>query len=235
MRPTSGVLPRCAPSAVLLALIMVTAVPCLRAASQHKSKPEQIEWTWEVRPAHANAKLPNVLLEGDSLSRNYFPEVERRLRGKANVYLLACSISVGDPRLPKEIATFGKMEGVRFRIVHFNNGMHGWTYTEAQYEAGFPAYLAALRSIAPGAVFIWTMITPIKTDSPPGPTNARIDARNVIAHKFVRGMSVDDQHALMEKHKDLYGDNVHFNQQGSDIMGAQAAKTILQALGNKLP
>lgn len=233
MRLASEVLPRCAPGAVLLALMMITAVPRLQAANQPKSKPEQIEWTWEVRPEHTFAKLPNVLLEGDSLSRNYFPEVERRLQGKANVYLLACSISVGDPRLPKEIAMFAKMEGVRFRVVHFNNGMHGWAYTEAQYEAGFPAYLAALHSIAPGAAFIWTTTTPTKIDSPPGPTNARIDARNAIAHQFVRGMSVDDQHALMEKHKDLYGDNVHYNRQGSDMMGAQAAKTILQALGNK--
>ena len=27
------------------------------------------------------------------------------------------------------------MEKVRFRIVHFNNGMHGWGYSEELYKA----------------------------------------------------------------------------------------------------
>jgi hypothetical protein len=89
------------------------------------SKAEEIEWTWEVRPAHADKKLPNVLLVGDSLSRNYFPEVKRQLNGLANVYLMATSICVGDPRLPHEIKTFAKMEDIPFHVVHFNNGMHG--------------------------------------------------------------------------------------------------------------
>src|ERR1700733_14346016 len=51
-------------------------------------------------PPHPDPKLPNVLLLGDSLSRNYFPEVTKDLAGTANVYLMASSTSVGDPRLP---------------------------------------------------------------------------------------------------------------------------------------
>ena len=215
---------------VALLAVLIVGAPCLCAAIHPQSKPEEIEWTWEVRPAHVDTKLPNVLLEGDSLSRNYFPEVQRQLAGKANVYLMANSISVGDPRLAKEIVIFGKMEGVHFRVVHFNNGMHGWEYSEAEYKAGFPAYLAALHSIAPGAIFIWTTTTSVKVESEPGPTNARVDARNAIAQGFVRGMIVDDQHALMEKHQDLYQDSVHFNMKGSEIGGVQAADTILQAL-----
>jgi hypothetical protein len=210
--------------------LLTVGVPCLRAAVHSQSKPEEIEWTWEARPTNPVATLPNVLLEGDSLSRNYFPEVQRLLAGKANVYLMASSICVGDPRLPKEIVMFAKMEGVRFRIVHFNNGAHGIDYSEAQYKAGFPAYLAALRSIAPHGTLIWATTTPLKSDSGSGVKNARIDARNAIAENFVRGMMVDDQHALMEKHQELYLDNVHFNTKGSNIMGAQVADVILRAL-----
>ena len=194
------------PVTLALMALFIAAAPNCPAAVHAQSKPEETEWTWEVRPAHTNASLPNVLLEGDSLTRNAFPEVQRQLMGKANVYLMASSICVGDPRLPKEIVMFAKMEDVRFRVVHFNNGMHGWEYSEAQYKAGFPAYLAALHSIAPGATFIWATTTAVKVESEPGPTNARIDARNAIAQKFVRGMMVDDQHALMEKHRDLYAD-----------------------------
>lgn len=214
----------------MLVALLIVGFPSLCHAAHAQSKPEETEWTWEVRPLHTNALLPNVLLEGDSLTRNYFPEVQRRLAGEANVYLMASSICVDDPRLPKEIAIFAKMEGVRFRVVHFNNGMHGWDYSEAQFKAGFPAYLAALHSIAPHAAFIWATITPVRSESKPGPTNARIDARNAIAQSFVHGMMIDDQHALMKKHGDLHQDDVHFNTEGSNLMGAQAATAILHAL-----
>jgi len=195
-----------------------------------QSKPEEIEWTWEVRPQHADSSLPNVLLVGDSISRNYFPQVTRDLKGVANVYLMASSICVGDPRLPEELVSFAKMEGVSFPVVHFNNGMHGWDYSESEYKAGFPAYLAALHQIGPGASFIWATTTPVRKNKAPGPTNARIDARNAIALMFVHGMTVDDQHALMAKHVDLYQDDVHFNDEGSTIAGDAAAETIRHAL-----
>lgn len=68
------------------------------------SIPEEIEWTWEVRPPHPDAKFPKVLLLGDSISRNYFLQVTKDLEGVANVYLMASSTSVGDPRLPQQIS-----------------------------------------------------------------------------------------------------------------------------------
>jgi hypothetical protein len=215
----------------LVALVTALAFgPCFFIVAQSQSQPEEIEWTWDVRPAHADATLPNVLLGGDSIARNYFPEVQKQLDGKANVYLMANSLCAGSADLQEQIVLFGKMEGATFRVVHFNNGLHGVEYTEAQYQAGFPAYLAALHSIAPDAAFIWTTTTPIKETVVPGLTNTRVDARNAIAAAFVRGMIVDDEHSLMEKHKDLYLDNVHFNPEGSSLMGDQVADTILRAL-----
>jgi hypothetical protein len=220
---------RAATAAAFLAAFAAVSIssPVFAAA---QSRPEEIEWTWEVRPPHVDSSLPNVLLVGDSISRNYFPEVTRDLKGTANVYLMASSICVGDPRLPQELISFAKMEGVRFRVVHFNNGMHGWDYSEAEYRAGFPAYLAALHHIAPGAAFIWASTTPVRKEKDPGPTNARIDARNAIALTFVHGMAVDDQHAVMAKHADLYQDDVHFNPTGSNIGGDAAAEMIRHAL-----
>jgi hypothetical protein len=220
---------RVARASVLLACL-APAIGLLRASTLGASKPEEIEWTWSVRPPQADPSLPNVLLVGDSISRNYFPGVQRRLKGSANVYLMASSICVGDPRLQQELLSFARMEHVRFRVVHFNNGMHGWNYSEAEYKAGFHAYLAALHSIAPGARFIWTTTTPVKADLGTGASNARIDARNAIAREFTRNMAVDDQHALMEKHPELYQDNVHFNHKGADIEGDQAADAIKMAL-----
>ena len=201
-------------------------------AEKQVSKPEEVEWTWEVRPAHVDAKLPNVLLVGDSITRNYYLEVQRKLTDVANVYLFAASTSVGDPRLTHELAEFSALEGVPFKVVHFNNGMHGWTYSEQEFRAAFPSYLRALHKIAPKASFIWATITPVRADDKPGPTNARIVDRNNIAQSFVTadGIPVDDQHALMVHHTDQHEDNVHFNAKGAAVQGQQVAESIRSAL-----
>lgn len=214
---------------LLFALVMPAA-----HAQKLVSIPEQIEWTWEVRPLHPNPKLPNVLLLGDSISRNYYPEVKKDLAGMANVYLMATSICVGDPRLPVEIAEFNRMENVHFAVVHFNNGMHGWAYSEAQYREGFPSYLRSVRDlVGKHGVLIWANTTPVKPHANAGgATNARIDARNNIARPFVQaaGIPIDNQHDLMMKHQDLHEDPVHFNPKGAAIQGDQVAATIRVAL-----
>ncbi len=186
-----------------------------------------------MRPPHPDAKLPNVLLLGDSISRNYFPRVTKDLEGVANVYLMASSTSVGDPRLPHQISEFSRLENVHFRVVHFNNGMHGWGYTEAQFKASFPLLIRAVRTlVGKDGALVWANITPVKNDAASGATNPRIDARNAIALAMVQAdkIPVDDQHSLMTKHLDLYEDSVHFNPAGANIMGAQAAAAIRAAL-----
>jgi hypothetical protein len=217
----------------LVPLLLLVLVPVLATAQKSVSIPEEIEWTWEVRPAHPDPQLPNVLLLGDSISRNYFPEVTKDLNGIANVYLMAVSTSVGDPRLAYQITEFAEMEKVNFRVVHFNNGMHGWDYTEAQYKAAFPDLLHSVRSLAgKDGVLIWANITPVKPNAFNGATNPRIDERNKIAQEQEQaaGIAVDDQHTLMMKHLDLYQDTVHFDPAGANLMGDQAAEIIRVAL-----
>jgi hypothetical protein len=202
-------------------------------AQRSVSIPEKIEWTWEVRPPNPELRLPNVLLLGDSITRNYFLQVTRDLAGIANVYLMASSTSIGDPRLAHQIAEFAAMENVQFRVVHFNNGMHGWGYSESQYKAAFPQFLHAVRKLVgrKGAL-IWANTTPVRKDVLDGATNARVEERNAIALALVKGAGIplDDQHALMAQHRDLYEDDVHFNPEGANIQGDQAASMIRAAL-----
>jgi hypothetical protein len=219
--------------AVAVAWLLLCACGYTAGAEKAVSLPEEIEWTWEVRPIHPDPQLPNVLLAGDSITRNYYPDVVKDLAGTANVYLFASSTCVGDPRLPHQFAEFGAMERVPFRVVHFNNGMHGWGYTEEQYRAGFAALLRSVRALGGhNGKLIWASTTPVGPDPFNQATNPRIDARNEIARVFVEkaGIAIDDQHALMMNHGALYIDSVHFNPAGAAIQGAQVAASIRSAL-----
>jgi len=216
----------------LLSAMALFVSASMLLAQEQSSRPEEIEWTWEVRPQHADPGLPNVLLVGDSITRNYYSEVKRLLEKVANVYLFAASTSLGDPRLNRQLTEFASMEGKQFVVVHFNNGMHGWNYSEAEYKAAFPSYMATLHSIAPKAAFIWATTTPVKKEDSPGPTNARIKARNEIVQSSIASLRVpiDDQYELMTHHADLYQDNVHFSEAGAAIQGQQVAALIKKQL-----
>lgn len=48
---------------VALLLLLVGALPMM--GQKPESIPEEIEWTWEMRPPHPDLHLPNVLLLGD--------------------------------------------------------------------------------------------------------------------------------------------------------------------------
>jgi hypothetical protein len=219
-------------------LMFMAMAICAAAACAQAQLPitEKVEWTWTDRPETPVAGLPNVLLEGDSITRGYYPATAKELSGVANVYLFATSASSGDPRLPGQLHDYFSMIGVTFAVIHFNNGMHGWGYTEQQYAAGLPDMIEALSEGAPLAKLVWANTTPVLHDSTNGQsTNARIDERNLLAAALMKReyIPVDDQHALMLKHPDLHDGDVHFTEAGYALQAAQAAAAIRAALRSK--
>src|SRR5215470_2578374 len=92
------------------------------SAAESNAPPAQeaIEWC-DIWISHANeTNLPRVLLIGDSIAREYYPEVEKRLAGKAFVARLATSRFAGDPVLLKEIELV--LTQTKFDVILFNNG-----------------------------------------------------------------------------------------------------------------
>src|SRR5690348_1600498 len=155
---------------------------------------EAIEWC-DIWISHANeTNLPRVLLIGDSIARDYYPEVEKRLAGKAFVARLTSSRFLADPVFLKEIELV--LDQMKFDVIHFNNGMHGWQYSEADYRKAFPAFVETIRDHAPKASLIWAATTPLRdgkgaTSSPMANySNERIAARNAIAAEITKGRHV---------------------------------------------
>ena len=212
---------------------------CTALAAQAQSQlpiTEKIEWTWTDRPDSPVATLPNVLLVGDSTTRGYYPATAKELIGVANVYLFATSASSGDPRLPNQLRNYFSTMGLFFAVIHFNNGMHGWGYTEQQYAESLPDMIEAISEGAPRAELIWATTTPVLHDSTNGQsTNARIAERNLQAAALMNRykIPVDDQYTLMLKHPDLHDGDVHFTEEGSSLQAAQVAASIRATMAKK--
>src|SRR6185369_2726969 len=190
---------------------------------------EAIEWC-DIWISHANeTNLPRVLLIGDSIARDCYPEVEKRLAGKAYVARLATSRFVADPTLLNEIKTV--LSGTQFDVIQFNNGMHGWQHSEAEYQKAFPKFIKAIRANAPKARLLWATTTPLRdgkgitSDTQAEYSDERIAARNIIAAEIVAAQKIQtvNLNASVRGHPELRGDNVHFNGQGVQILATEVS------------
>ena len=210
----------------------------IAAAEPETAQPsrESIEWC-DIWISHANeTKLPRVLLMGDSIARDYYPEVERRLAGKAFVARLATFRFIADPVLLKETELV--LEQAKFDVIHFNNGMHGWQHSEAKCRQAFPKFLETIRSHAPQARLIWAATTPqrdgkgVTGDTKAEYSDERIAARNVIASEVAttQKIPINDLNGPMRGHPEYHSDNVHFNKQGIKIQAAQVSAEVEKLL-----
>ena len=217
---------------LILLLSLLAALPIsLTAADTATPSREAIEWC-DIWISHANeTNLPRVLLIGDSITRDYYPGVEKHLAGKAFVARLTTSRFLAEPAA-EEIELV--LEQMRFDVIHFNNGMHGWQHSELEYQKAFPVVLETIKSHAPKARLIWAATTPIRdskgvsVDAKLECSNERIAARNAIAAAIVTAQDIptDDLNLAMRGHDEYHSDNVHFVSRGVQVQAAQVAAAI---------
>lgn len=217
---------------ILVTLVLAVSFNWLTLAAPAETSPsarESIEWC-DIWISHANeTNLPRVLLIGDSITRDYYSGVEKLLVGKAYVARLATSRFVSDPVLLQEISLV--LDNTKFDVIHFNNGMHGWQHSEAEYQTAFPELLKTIHAHAPRAKLIFATTTSLKESKPSDSqvaSDERITQRNHIALDCIHGKEivVDDLNMLMRGHPEYHSDNVHFNNQGIQVQAQQVAARI---------
>lgn len=191
---------------------------------------ERIEWA-DIWVTDADKDdLPRVLLIGDSITRGYFGDVEKHLAGKAYCARLTTSKCVSDPSFTDEVQLL--LKHYQFAVIHFNNGLHGWGYTEDQYRDGLVQAVEAIRKQAGDAKLIWATTTPLRIPNDLtkfGERTERVKVRNRIAAEIMKGhgVSTDDLFGLVENHSDWYsGDGTHFNGTGKEAQGRQVAEAV---------
>ncbi|MDR0815286.1 MAG: SGNH/GDSL hydrolase family protein [Bacteroidales bacterium] len=196
---------------------------------------EDIEWMDVWLPNTNDTELPRVLVIGNSITRSYYPQVNHLLKGKAYVGMLCTSKSLGDPAFLQEIDLILKND--KYDVVHFNNGLHGWGYTEEQYAQSFPDLLRTLKTGAPTAKLIWATTTPIRQGdgmSDFDPRTDRVIERNKIASQAIAGQNVvtNDLFTLVIDHPEYYagGDGTHLVESGVAELAKQVTNVITQAI-----
>ena len=132
-------------------------------------------------------------------------DVEKHLASKAYCARLTTSKCVADPSFLDEVQLLLKQ--YRFAVIHFNNGLHGFGYTEEQYRAGLSALLDTLATHAGNAKLIWATTTPVREQGNLGQiaeTTERVKARNRIAAEILRdrGIVTNDLYGLVEQHQE---------------------------------
>ncbi len=203
------------------------------------------------QPENQDAKLPRVLLIGDSISIGYTKPVIELLKTKAAVQRVkgnAGHTGMGLAGLPKWLdAKHGKWD-----VIHFNWGL--WdlcyrnpesktqgrrdkvngklTHTPEQYRKNLEKIVAILKET--GAKLIWASTTPV----PEGEAGRKVGddvVYNHVATEVMKkhGIPVNDLHAVMVPHMKTLTTapgNVHFKPDGSTILAKQVAAEIEKAL-----
>jgi len=217
---------------ILAALLPVLTIAQLAHAQQPIR--ERIEWA-DIWVTDADKDdLPRVLLVGDSITRGYFGEVEKNVDGKTHCARLTTSKCVSDPFYSDEVELLLKQ--YKFAVIHFNNGLHGWGYTEEQYRDGLLRLMETFKEHAAGAKLIWATTTPVRNADnlqQISERTERVKARNQIAAEIMkdRNVSTDDLYGLVEAHPEFFaGDGVHYNGKGRETQGAAVAECVLKCL-----
>ena len=193
---------------------------------------ERIEWI-DIWVTDADKDdLPKVLFVGDSITRGYFGGVEKHLAGKAGCARLTTSKCVSDPTFNDDLQLLLKQ--YKFSVIHFNNGLHGWGYTEEQYRDGLSKTVLAIKQHAGDAKLIWTTTTPMRKKDDLqafADDTSRVKARNGLAAEIMKdnAAATDDLFRLVETEWQST-DGVHFNAMGNEAMAKQVAESVLEQL-----
>ena len=196
-------------------------------------KREHIEWC-DIQIWHAEIEdlHPRVLCIGDSITINYFYEVNSGLTDKAYCARIATSRFLADPIFHKEISL--GLAQYQFDIIHFNNGLHGWDYSEEVYDQHFDSFIETLQQHAGHARLIWASTTPVRNKQQLAEFDektARVQARNAIARQHIQRYQIpeNDLYNVVADHPEYYSnDGVHMNGDGNSALARQVVSCISQ-------
>lgn len=217
-------------SLTLIALIIFIAQLAYAQDARH----ERIEWSdiWIMNADEADH--PRLLMVGDSIVRGYYSNVEKLLDGKADCARYTTSKFLGNPDYLGELSLIVKRYD--FDVIHINNGLHGWVYSEDEYKESLVELLKVLKRDAPKAKLIWCMTTPVRVKDDLetfADNNARAIERNKIAAAVMKenNIPMNNLYDIVVNHPEYFSnDGVHFNNEGKTAQAKAVAEMVMKYL-----
>lgn len=198
---------------------------------------ETYEWDnlWWEKPALADKD--RVLIIGDSISCGYRGFVNELFAEAVCADGLGTSKAADSPWYEKTLAYMASQRA-DYRLVQFNNGLHGWHLTdEGGYRDGCRALLLRIRALFPRAALVIALTTPARDKenlSRFSARNERVLARNASLRALALelGVPVLDLYEPLEKRPELFRDDgVHLLEEGYRVLAARCASCYRELLG----
>jgi len=216
---------------LLFAALLLAAPSVFAQETDDGPHREHIEWVDIWFTAADKDDLPRVLIIGDSIARSYFNEVESDFIGKAYFGRWTTSRSVADPVYFQELdLVLGQYD---FDVIVFNNGLHGWAYTEEEYRAGYEKLVEELLARQPDADLVCATSTFVTGGGSMREHATRVMPRNRIARAICEeaGIHVIDLRDITADNRDFFaGDGVHLVSEGRKAL----AEIVSTVIANKL-
>ena len=194
---------------------------------------ESIEWV-QYWAENCTIPGPRVLMIGDSISVGYRSAVFARIREKYGAATVSTSKALDNPHFTAEIDALASSEGFEYRVIHFNNGLHGFQLSGDEYRTHYEETVRFLRDRWPDARLILAASTPVTENGRPdvlAPINEKVLERNRIAHRIAEknGLEYNDLYALVEGDPSLRSpDGYHYNGAGYEKMADRIAALMLK-------
>lgn len=220
-------------TSLILAAISTVLSQEIKQNPPQKIAREGVEWCDIWIPSAPQTDKPRVLLIGDSISKGYYNSVSAILEEDAYCVRFATSACVADPAFHVQLqAMFTQYE---YDVIHFNNGLHGASYTEEEYRAGYEKALKYIQKESPSSKIILALSTPLNSQSNMNHLNPRINERNRIVRELGRifGAEINDLHSISEDHPEYYIDAQHYNEKAIELQGRQVGDAIKALLNGK--
>ncbi len=219
-------------SVLVAALLLVAGTVDAASDQSERIEREGTEWC-DIWITHANqTDKPRVLLVGDSIARNYYSGVEKRLADTAHIGRFTTSACLGDPAFYLQLEAV--LSGYDYAVIHFNNGLHGIGYTEEEYRAGYERALKLIQTKQPKAKLVVAPSTPLQSTSDENRLNPWVDGRNVVARAMAKtfGATVNDLHCISKGHPEYYRDAYHYKPEAIELQAQQVAETVTKVLNS---
>jgi Lysophospholipase L1 and related esterases len=190
---------------------------------------EYAEWSnfwFENAP---NKTAGRIMLIGDSITNGYRRPLQEKFKDSGTlVDMTVGSRGADNPSLYAEIEyAIGSLNGYKYKVVHFNNGLHANHLTADEYEQGMIHCIELIKKLQPEAVIILVTSTPYADED----KNAYVHERNAIVKKLAvkYDLPLDDLFTAVTGDSEYpQPDGVHFTSVGYEHLAATAYNKIAQ-------